>query len=126
LIIAALLLGWSAATAPAVAEETLLKGQYSTLQFTNTAGWVMQYDLYLPAAYTPAAKLPLLVMMHGLGPPDPVKRKKGWGLPFLKMNAAYNETNHAAIICEPVANRKRHTSRRANTPSGTRPGKHRA
>ena len=104
LIFVTLLLGCSAPTAPPVAAETLPKGQYSTLQFTNKAGLVMQYDLYLPATYTAEAKLPLLVMMHGLGPPDPVKRKKGWGLPFLKMNAAYNEANHAAIICEPVAN----------------------
>jgi predicted peptidase len=82
----------------------LPKEQYSTLAFTNAAGWVMQYDLYLPATYTPEAKLPLIVMMHGMGPPDPVKRKKGWGLPLLKMNPAYNETNYPIIVCEPVKN----------------------
>jgi predicted peptidase len=79
-------------------------GEYRTLTFTSTTGSVLEYDLYLPATYTPEAKLPLLVMMHGMGPPNPVKRKKGWGVPLLKKNTAYNETNHAAIICEPVAN----------------------
>lgn len=51
--------------ASSVPPDPTKKGTYQTLQYVGAEGRLVKYYLYLPSSYSPTAKLPLYLWMHG-------------------------------------------------------------
>jgi hypothetical protein len=85
----------------AVNPATLQKGAENLLSYTAPDGKVLSYQLYVPAAYTPSAKIPLYVWMHGGGTVTPPLDTNYSAMHMLKINPKWSETTYPCIVFEP-------------------------
>jgi predicted peptidase len=82
----------------------LKKGAYNHLVYTSASGAVMHYYVYLPAAYTPSAKLPLFLEVHGAGPQAAKAEGGGSARRYLGLNPSYSEEKYPCVFVEPLVN----------------------